>query len=57
MYHCCLTELSCASIGEALTCETSSLVELNLSNNNLKDGGFTVICKEMYKWSCLEKLK
>ncbi|KAF3851863.1 hypothetical protein F7725_005218, partial [Dissostichus mawsoni] len=39
MYHCGLTVLSCHNIGEALKHETSSLVELNLSNNQLKDAG------------------
>lgn len=36
--------------------ETSSLVELNLSNNNLKDPGFALICEGMYAWCSLEKL-
>ncbi|XP_070776478.1 NACHT, LRR and PYD domains-containing protein 14-like [Enoplosus armatus] len=56
MYHCGLTALSCRSIGEALKFETSTLVELNLSNNNLKDEGFANICEGMYAWCSLEKL-
>ncbi|XP_044046714.1 NACHT, LRR and PYD domains-containing protein 12-like isoform X2 [Siniperca chuatsi] len=56
MYHCGLTVLSCGSIGEALKFETSTLVELNLSNNNLKDAGFALICEGMYAWCSLEKL-
>ncbi|XP_071360677.1 ribonuclease inhibitor-like isoform X2 [Trachinotus anak] len=56
MYHCNLTVLSCGSIGEALKSETSTLVELNLSNNNLKDAGFALICDGMYAWCSLEKL-
>uniref|UniRef100_A0A3Q1FUM6 NACHT, LRR and PYD domains-containing protein 12-like n=2 Tax=Acanthochromis polyacanthus TaxID=80966 RepID=A0A3Q1FUM6_9TELE len=56
MYHCGLTALSCGLIGEALKSETSTLVELNLSNNKLKDAGFRAICEGMYAWSRLEKL-
>ncbi|XP_056226555.1 NACHT, LRR and PYD domains-containing protein 12-like [Seriola aureovittata] len=56
MYHCSLTELSCASIGEALKSEASTLVELNLSSNNLKDAGFALMCEGMYAWCSLEKL-
>ncbi|KAF0037850.1 hypothetical protein F2P81_010724 [Scophthalmus maximus] len=56
MYHCGLTVVSCGSIGEALKSEDSSLVELNLSNNTLKDSGFALICEGMYAWCSLEKL-
>ncbi|XP_044202479.1 NACHT, LRR and PYD domains-containing protein 3-like [Thunnus albacares] len=56
MYHCGLTRLSCARIGECLKLETSNLVELNLSNNNLEDPGFALICEGMYAWCRLEKL-
>ncbi|TNN77894.1 NACHT, LRR and PYD domains-containing protein 12 [Liparis tanakae] len=56
MYHCGLTVLSCRGIGEALKFENSNLAELNLSNNNLKDAGFELICKGMYAWCSLEKL-
>ncbi|XP_018527083.1 NACHT, LRR and PYD domains-containing protein 14 [Lates calcarifer] len=56
MYHCGLTESSCGNIGEALKSESSSLVELNLSNNSLKDRGFALICEGMYAWCSLEKL-
>uniref|UniRef100_A0A3Q0RB86 Uncharacterized protein n=1 Tax=Amphilophus citrinellus TaxID=61819 RepID=A0A3Q0RB86_AMPCI len=56
LYHCSLTVLSCVHIGEALKSETSNLVELNLSNNSLKDAGFELICEGMYAWSSLEKL-
>lgn len=56
MYHCGLTALSCGLIGEALKSERSTLVELNLSNNKLKDAGFRAICEGMYAWSRLEKL-
>nr|XP_046257777.1 NACHT, LRR and PYD domains-containing protein 12-like isoform X2 [Scatophagus argus] len=57
MYDCGLTALSCASIGEALKFETSTLIELNLSNNDLKDAGFSLICKAMCTWCSLETLK
>ncbi|XP_037621098.1 NACHT, LRR and PYD domains-containing protein 12-like [Sebastes umbrosus] len=56
MYHCGLTVLSCGSIGEALKFENSTLVELNLSSNNLRDAGFALICQGMYAWCSLEKL-
>ncbi|KAK5866594.1 hypothetical protein PBY51_020773 [Eleginops maclovinus] len=56
MYHCGLTALSCHNIGEALKHETSNLVELNLSNNQLEDSGFALICEGMYAWCRLEKL-
>ena len=57
MYHCGLTMASCRNIGEALKFETSTLVELNLSNNHLMDAGFASICEGMYAWCSLEKLK
>ncbi|XP_005470210.1 NACHT, LRR and PYD domains-containing protein 14 [Oreochromis niloticus] len=56
LYYCDLTVLSCESIGEALKCETSTLLELNLSNNSLKDAGFKIICEGMYAWCSLQKL-
>ncbi|KAF3687143.1 NACHT, LRR and PYD domains-containing protein 14 [Channa argus] len=56
MYHCGLTVLSCKNIGEALKSESSNLVEFNLSNNNLKDAGFAVICEGMRAWCSVEKL-
>ncbi|XP_004538769.2 NACHT, LRR and PYD domains-containing protein 3 isoform X2 [Maylandia zebra] len=56
LYCCGLTVLSCESIGEALKSETSTLLELNLSNNSLKDAGFKIICEGMYAWCSLQKL-
>ncbi|XP_072240220.1 NACHT, LRR and PYD domains-containing protein 14-like [Leuresthes tenuis] len=56
MYHCGLTALSCGFIGEALKSESSTLAELNLSNNRLKDAGFQLICEGMYAWCSLERL-
>lgn len=56
MYHCSLTALCCGNICTALQSEASSLVELNLSHNDLKDSGFQLICKGMHAWSRLEKL-
>ncbi|TKS69321.1 NLR family CARD domain-containing protein 3 CARD15-like protein [Collichthys lucidus] len=56
MYHCGLTASSCVSIGEALKIESSTLLELNLSNNSLKDQGFERLCEGMYAWCRLEKL-
>lgn len=57
LYCCGLTVLSCESIGEVLKSETSTLLELNLSNNSLKDAGFKIICEGMYAWCSLQKLK
>ncbi|XP_040891396.1 NACHT, LRR and PYD domains-containing protein 12-like [Toxotes jaculatrix] len=56
MYHCGLTASSCRSVCEALKSESSTLIELNLSNNSLKDKGFEIICEGMYAWCSLEKL-
>ncbi|XP_068448140.1 NACHT, LRR and PYD domains-containing protein 12-like [Clinocottus analis] len=56
MYHCGLTVLSCRNIGDALNSGNGLLVELNLSNNNLKDEGFQLICQGMFAWCRLEKL-
>ncbi|KAM4612413.1 NACHT, LRR and PYD domains-containing protein 14-like [Polymixia lowei] len=56
MYHCNLTALSCEHICTALQSETSTLVELNLSYNDLKDSGFEWIYKGMFAWCRLEKL-
>uniref|UniRef100_A0A3P8P3L5 NACHT domain-containing protein n=1 Tax=Astatotilapia calliptera TaxID=8154 RepID=A0A3P8P3L5_ASTCA len=56
LYCCGLTVLSCETIGEALKSETSTLLELNLSNNSLKDAGFKIICEGMYAWCSLQKL-
>uniref|UniRef100_A0A3P8SYX7 Uncharacterized protein n=1 Tax=Amphiprion percula TaxID=161767 RepID=A0A3P8SYX7_AMPPE len=54
MYHCGLTALSCGPIGEALKSETSTLVELNLSNNKLKDAGFRAICEGCFDYTLIE---
>ncbi|XP_049576932.1 NACHT, LRR and PYD domains-containing protein 14 isoform X3 [Syngnathus scovelli] len=55
--NCCgITTLSCKNIGEALKSESSNLVELNLSNNQITDAGFELICTGMYAWSRLEIL-
>lgn len=56
MYGCGLTEKSCESLSEALKHEEGNLVELNLSSNNLRDGGAYWITDGLFAWSRLEKL-
>lgn len=56
MYHCGITYSSCKGISEALKHEDSTLVELDLSSNHLKDAGFLLICEGMYAWCALETL-
>ncbi|KAM3622800.1 uncharacterized protein V6R79_003320 [Siganus canaliculatus] len=56
MCHCGLTMLSCGSISKALMFEHSTLEDLNLSNNDLTDKGFSCICDGMDMWCSLKKL-
>ncbi|CAB1418188.1 unnamed protein product [Pleuronectes platessa] len=56
MYHCGLTASSCRAIGEALRREENTLMDLNLSNNNLGDEGLTLLSIGKSKWCHLEKL-
>lgn len=57
MYHCGLTFQSCYGIGDALKNEPSTLLELNLSCNNLEDRGLTILSEGMHAWCSLQKLK
>lgn len=42
---CCnLTERSCEALAEVLSSQSSSLRELDLSNNNLGDSGVNLLC-------------
>uniref|UniRef100_A0A3Q4MXI8 Uncharacterized protein n=1 Tax=Neolamprologus brichardi TaxID=32507 RepID=A0A3Q4MXI8_NEOBR len=49
---CGLTAEICRYLSQCLI----SLLELNLSNNSLKDAGFKIICEGMYAWCSLQKL-
>lgn len=56
IYHCGLTSLSCVGIGKALKYESSTLVEMNLSHNQLGDAGLTILSEGMHAWCSLQKL-
>lgn len=56
MYCCGLTEDCCEKIAKALKLEKGTLVDLNLSSNNLKNGGAHWITDGLFAYSKLEKL-
>ncbi|XP_037398365.1 NACHT, LRR and PYD domains-containing protein 3-like isoform X3 [Pygocentrus nattereri] len=56
--NCNLTEESCAALSSALSSNTCSLRELNLSNNKLQDSGVELLSAGLENPHCkLEKLK
>nr|XP_015823532.2 NACHT, LRR and PYD domains-containing protein 12 [Nothobranchius furzeri] len=56
--RCGLTENCCASLASLLKCETSSLSELELSDNDLQDPGVNLLCEGLESPHCgLETLR
>ncbi|XP_056600383.1 NLR family CARD domain-containing protein 3-like isoform X2 [Triplophysa dalaica] len=53
--RCYLTEESCSSLASVLRSNSSSLIELNLNNNELKDSGVKLLSDELKNTNC--KLK
>ncbi|XP_067271115.1 uncharacterized protein [Pseudorasbora parva] len=54
---CYITEESCSALASVLSSDSSSLKDLDLSNNNLKDSGVMLISNGLEKNKKLEKLK
>ncbi|XP_049324824.1 NACHT, LRR and PYD domains-containing protein 3-like [Astyanax mexicanus] len=58
LYRCKLSEKSCAFLASALSSNSSSLRELNMSNNELQDSGVELISAGLKNPHCkLEKLR
>uniref|UniRef100_A0A3Q2DQA9 Protein NLRC3-like n=1 Tax=Cyprinodon variegatus TaxID=28743 RepID=A0A3Q2DQA9_CYPVA len=56
--HCNLSDRSCETLSSVLGSYSSSLTELNLSNNNLKDSGVFLLCSGLESQDCaLEALR
>ncbi|XP_065815076.1 NACHT, LRR and PYD domains-containing protein 3-like [Labrus bergylta] len=55
---CNLSERSCEALSSVLSSQSSSLRELDLSNNNLQDSGVKLLCSGLETLRCkLEKLR
>jgi len=55
--QCALTEESCSALASVLSSDSSSLKDLDLSNNNLKDSGVKLLSYGLKKGCKLEKLR
>ncbi|XP_048025511.1 uncharacterized protein LOC125254758 isoform X5 [Megalobrama amblycephala] len=54
---CDLTEKSCSALASVLSSDSSSLKDLELSNNNLQDSGVMLLCDGLKNNSKLEKIR
>lgn len=51
--NCNLSERSCAALSSVLSCQDSSLIELDLSNNNLLDSGMKALSVGLDSKNCM----
>uniref|UniRef100_A0A4W6FW16 SPRY-associated domain-containing protein n=1 Tax=Lates calcarifer TaxID=8187 RepID=A0A4W6FW16_LATCA len=49
---CNLSERSCEALASVLSSQSSTLIEVDLSNNNLQDSGVKLICRELKSRHC-----
>ncbi len=54
---CDLTEKSCSALASVLSSDSSSLKDLDLSNNNLQDSGVKLLSDGLKENRKLEKLR
>ncbi len=55
--NCDLTEESCSALASVLSSDSSSLSDLDLSNNNLQDSGVKLLSDGLKENRKLEKLR